>query len=122
MEQDLQQLVYHYGTETEKLLEQATVLLKQYPQADDFQAALLISQVLYGVHEEMAIHLTDVVLRRTGLGSAGHPGNEELALCADVMAAVLDWSEQRHQMELAQVKNFYARQFSRPSLLANLGG
>jgi glycerol-3-phosphate dehydrogenase len=40
-------------------------------------------------------HLGDAVLRRTPLGSAGHPGQPALARAAAVMAAELNWTAKR---------------------------
>jgi glycerol-3-phosphate dehydrogenase len=51
----------------------------------------------------MAQKLADCVFRRTDLGTAGHPGDEALAVCAALMAAELGWSAARIELELAEV-------------------
>jgi glycerol-3-phosphate dehydrogenase len=56
----------------------------------------------------MAVHLSDIVVRRTGLGGAGHPGADVLSACAQIAAAELGWSEQRQQEEAASVADIYA--------------
>src|SRR5690606_246314 len=48
--------------------------------------AAVRGEVIYVVRTEMALKLADVILRRTGLGSAGHPGAETLHFAAQVMA------------------------------------
>jgi glycerol-3-phosphate dehydrogenase len=53
--------------------------------------ATTAAQVLCAVEQEMAIHLDDVVCRRTSLGAVGHPGPEVLHACARLMAPALGW-------------------------------
>ena len=47
--------------------------------------------------------LLDVIMRRTGLGGLGHPGDEVIAKVADVVAAQLGWDGRRRDKEIAQV-------------------
>ncbi len=70
---------------------------------------VLRAEVRHGVRNEMAIKLSDVVLRRTELGTAGHPGHEALAACADCMAQELGWSVQKRQEEIAETEAVYPR-------------
>jgi glycerol-3-phosphate dehydrogenase len=65
------------------------------------------AEVLYAVREEMAQKLSDVVLRRTDLGTGGNPGEAALEECAQIMAGELGWSEARFQAELAEVRAKY---------------
>jgi glycerol-3-phosphate dehydrogenase len=58
----------------------------------------------YAIQFEMAQKLADVVLRRTGLGSAGRPAEAGLRAAEDVLAVELGWDEHRRQTELAQVQ------------------
>jgi glycerol-3-phosphate dehydrogenase len=53
----------------------------------------------------MAQKLSDVIFRRTDLGTAGHPGDDALAACAEIMGAELGWSRQRIGKELQQVQS-----------------
>ena len=64
-------------------------------------------EVRHAVREEMAMRLSDVVLRRTEAGSAGHPGRDALQTAADVIAAELDWSGDRIEKEIADVEAAY---------------
>jgi hypothetical protein len=59
--------------------------------------------VQHSVHEEMAAKLGDVVFRRTELGSAGHPGDDAVAFCANVMSTELGWNRAHLQRELDEV-------------------
>jgi glycerol-3-phosphate dehydrogenase len=60
--------------------------------------------VRYAVREEMALHLADVVFRRTGLGTIGHPGEESLVTCAGIMAGELGWSAAERDEEIEGVR------------------
>ena len=55
----------------------------------------------------MAQTLSDVVLRRTGAGAAGYPGDGVAELTAADMQRELGWSDERTQSELAALKGFY---------------
>jgi glycerol-3-phosphate dehydrogenase len=67
------------------------------------QHTLWRAETLHAVRDEMACKLADVIFRRTELGSAGHPGNEALAQCAEVMGEELEWSRSRRQREIDEV-------------------
>ena len=59
------------------------------------------------VRDEMAIHLTDFVLRRTTLGEVGYPGDRIVQDCAQAMAAEAGWLPVRVQSELAALHKHY---------------
>jgi len=67
----------------------------------------LTVEIIYAVEEEMARTLDDVVFRRTGLGTIGHPGAEALQRCLAVMAGILGWDEDEQQRQLAAVEARY---------------
>jgi glycerol-3-phosphate dehydrogenase len=69
------------------------------PSADPIAAA---------VHEEMAHTLVDVVVRRTGLGAAGYPGDDAARHAAAVMGRLLEWSNDKTTQELTSLRRFYA--------------
>lgn len=62
------------------------------------------AEVIHAVREEMACKLSDVIFRRTELGSGGHPGESALRTSAELMARELGWDEHRTQQELADVR------------------
>jgi len=64
-------------------------------------------EVRYAAREEMAFDLASVVLRRTELGSAGHPGRSALARAAAILGEELSWSEERKCAEVEAVEAFY---------------
>jgi glycerol-3-phosphate dehydrogenase len=51
----------------------------------------LESEAIFAVEREMAVQLADVVFRRTGLGTIGHPGLPCLQRCADIIGVRLGW-------------------------------
>ncbi|OPZ67070.1 MAG: glycerol-3-phosphate dehydrogenase [bacterium ADurb.Bin478] len=99
----IQHLIQTYGTRYARVLKGAP--------ADTWTplagSAVIKAEILHGVREEMAQKLSDVVLRRTELGSAGHPGTEALTACAQIMADELGWDAERRQKELAEVEAAY---------------
>lgn len=57
------------------------------------------AEVAHAVREECAASLSDVLLRRTGAGAAGHPGREAVEAAAAVLAAELGWDAARMARE-----------------------
>ena len=68
---------------------------------------VLKAETVHGVREEMAQKLADIVLRRTELGTAGHPGDQALRLCAEVMGEELGWNRLRVERELQEVNEAF---------------
>lgn len=63
--------------------------------------------ITHATREEMAQTLSDVVIRRIGMGAAEHPGDKAAAQVADCMQQELGWSEERKSRELDALKRFY---------------
>ena len=74
---------------------------------DPSELALLRAEVRHAVREEMAFTLADVVLRRSDLGAAGHPGADVLAAAARFAAEDLGWSRERTAEEIVAVERRY---------------
>lgn len=98
-EEAIRRLVYNYGSAYGEVL-------KYLDPQEDPHFAVLKAEVLHGVREEMAQKLSDIVFRRTQLGSAGYPGNETLKFCAETMGAQLGWNSAKIQQELQEVRGF----------------
>ncbi len=62
----------------------------------------------HAVREEMAQTLSDVVIRRTGLGAAGYPGDATACDAAMRMQKLRGWTDDQMDKELAALKAFYA--------------
>lgn len=99
-EHSVRRLIHNYGSKYTDVLRHIEFSAPQGPNED---LAVLKAQVLHAVRDEMAQKLTDVVFRRTDLGSAGHPGNEALRICVQTMGAELGWGAERFRTELDEI-------------------
>ncbi|MEA2041681.1 MAG: glycerol-3-phosphate dehydrogenase/oxidase [Bacteroidota bacterium] len=63
----------------------------------------ILAQVTFAVREEMAVKLSDIVMRRTTVGQLGNPGQKTLKLMADIAAKELNWSKERTKKELEDI-------------------
>ena len=66
------------------------------------------AEVVYVIRQEMALRLTDILLRRTSVGALGHPGDEAVHECARIAAVELEWDAARTAEEVSAVNLFYA--------------
>jgi len=66
-----------------------------------------MAQVSFALHQEMALSLEDVVMRRTALGQFGRPEPGILERVAAQMAAELGWSEERKVREISSLDPIY---------------
>jgi glycerol-3-phosphate dehydrogenase len=94
-------LAYNYGTLSREVL----AIFDPAPLSDS--SPVTGAEVRYAVREEMALDLASVVLRRTELGSAGHPGRGALERAAAVMGEELSWSADKRRTEVEAVEEFY---------------
>jgi glycerol-3-phosphate dehydrogenase len=95
----MRHLLETYGTTFRRVLEYVRQDASLGRPLSD-HSPVIAAEVMYGIQDEMAQHLADVVLRRTALAAGGHPGRQALSRCADVMASALDWSPERREAEL----------------------
>lgn len=65
------------------------------------------AEVLYAVREEMALTLTDALLRRTEAGSRGPAGDAAVKDAAALMAGELGWSDDRRRDEIQALARTY---------------
>jgi glycerol-3-phosphate dehydrogenase len=101
-QQSNEHLARLYGARLHEVLAQAgnrPELRQQLSPSGDIGA-----QVLFAIRKEMALTLEDVVMRRTGIGQLGNPGNDALDRVATLMAAELGWDDGRRQHEIETVK------------------
>ena len=66
----------------------------------------LLAQAVYAVRHEMARTLQDIVLRRTGIATLGHPGQDVLRRVARAVADDLGWDDGRIRREVAETTAF----------------
>jgi glycerol-3-phosphate dehydrogenase len=96
----IRELVWLYGTDIAEIIGECADGVNNTLTRDD----VLTKQVRFAVDHEMAIKLADVVFRRTDLISRGHPGRGPIELAAGVLANRLNWTSDRQQSELADVR------------------
>jgi glycerol-3-phosphate dehydrogenase len=92
-------LARHYGTDFGLVLDLAR---KDKALAEPLDAdGELAAQVVHAVREEMALTLKDVILRRTGIGTLGNPGDEVIKKVAAIVARELGWDDARRAKEIS---------------------
>ncbi|MHC4476793.1 MAG: glycerol-3-phosphate dehydrogenase/oxidase [Planctomycetota bacterium] len=99
-------LVYNYGSKYKDILNYAKAdpaLGEPVPGSTE----VLKAEILNGVRKEMALKLSDVVLRRTDLGSDGNPGDAALETAAGIMGKELGWEDTRIKSEIEETKSVY---------------
>ncbi len=101
-------LIHNYGSEYLRILAIGAEDPAMLETVGD--SPVLKAEVVHAVREEMVVELSDVVLRRTDLGSAGHPGESALELCADLVSSELSWSCEKRTQELDKLREFFAQQ------------
>jgi glycerol-3-phosphate dehydrogenase len=65
------------------------------------------AEVVHAIRHEMACRLSDIIIRRTGLGSAGPPSADAIARCGRIAAAELGWDDARVSEEVALTQRVY---------------
>ncbi len=98
---NVRRLIRTYGSEYRRVLTfMGDTRLKE-------SLALLRAEIIHAVRLEMALKLTDVILRRTDVGTAEPPSEEILSFCANLMRHELGWSEARTRSEVESVRAAY---------------
>jgi glycerol-3-phosphate dehydrogenase len=64
----------------------------------------VMAELTHAVEHEMAVHLQDVILRRTDMGSGAHPGRLAVEQAAAGMQSVMGWSDERRRAEMADTE------------------
>lgn len=104
-EQVLNTLYRNYGAKSVDVLKYA----KQNPDLHVVidNTHVLAAEVVYSILDEMAVTLSDVVLRRTEIGSGGLPTEKALFQCANIMEKYLNWGDGVINLEINSLKNMY---------------
>lgn len=108
----LDHLASWYGSEAPDIVRFAA----EQSQLDRLSAEtpVLAGEITYAAARGQAMRLSDAVLRRTALGSAGHPGRAALQRAADLFAVARDWSPDKTAKELADVEAVYPAGITAP--------
>ena len=57
----------------------------------------------------MAQRLTDVVVRRIGLGGQGKPDPESITCCLETMASLLAWTDGEKENQMLELEEYYGK-------------
>ncbi len=101
-------LFMNYGSQYKKILQYVSEdpeLGETLPGSEE----VLKAEVVKGIREEMARKLSDVVFRRTDLGSSGHPGKSALQAAANLMGEELDWNDSRIKSEIQVTESAFPK-------------
>lgn len=102
----LKRIATLYGTGYDQVLQIARDLPDlARPLGRDCQ--VLGAEILYAARREMALKLSDALIRRTEAGAAGHPGSDAIEQAAAIMAKELEWDEWRMRNEVGEVEAFF---------------
>jgi glycerol-3-phosphate dehydrogenase len=104
----LRHLIQTYGSEYREILRYGEEDRKWHQPLVE-SSPVIKAEVLHGIREEMAQKLSDVIFRRTELGTAGHPGALCLKSCAEIMAREMGWEHKRLVKEIKEVESVFYR-------------
>jgi glycerol-3-phosphate dehydrogenase len=110
----VRRLIFNRGSQYTAVLK----YLRSTAGQTDEVSRVLEAETRHAVREEMAQKLSDVILRRTELGSAGQPSRTHLHLCAEIMAQELGWDSKRVETEIREVNEYYGKEYVRNPQLA----
>lgn len=102
-EASLNGILCHHGSNYGRLL--ARIAAEPQLAATAPGTHVTAAEIRHAVEHEMAVRLSDVVLRRTDLSGDAHPGAAALRFAAQQMAALLGWSAARMNAEIAEVES-----------------
>lgn len=106
-------MVRNFGTRAREILQRA--------ESQPLLAACVpgthttLAEVSYVIETEQALRLSDVLFRRTDIGTAGHPGEAAIDAVEELMAQSLGWTPQRRAQERALVQAHMARYLAVPA-------
>ncbi|GJL55798.1 MAG: FAD-dependent oxidoreductase [Nitrospirales bacterium] len=114
-QESVQHIVATYGSQFSKIFQYCLDGTKlSSPITTDVPT--IQAEVVHSVRKEMAQTLSDVVFRRTELGTVGYPGSKCLQQCVTLMAQEMKWDESRVQRELYETNEEYERRGASPCM------
>lgn len=95
-----------YGSATAPVI---AVMAERNDWREPLAPATLVTgaEIAHAARHEQALRLRDAVLRRTLLGSAGHPGRDAIDKSAAIMAEIHGWNESRVADEKQRLEDSY---------------
>lgn len=101
---NMEYLARIYGTEIDELMSLA-IKHRSVPAPLTRE---IMAQVEYAVKNEIAFTLSDILFRRTGIGSLGHPGKKTLNEIAAYAGKLLRWDSKRLKQEIAEAEKIFS--------------
>jgi glycerol-3-phosphate dehydrogenase len=95
----------NYGTES-KVVFQIARDDRRYAEVVSHDGEIL-AEVVYAIRYESAKTLCDIMMRRTGTGTLGNPGDEITEKIASLAAEMLGWDKNRKDREIASLMKVY---------------
>jgi glycerol-3-phosphate dehydrogenase len=103
----IKHLIYNYGSEYKNIL----AFVEEKPEWGERvseNSEVIIAEVIHAIRKEMAQKLSDVLFRRTDLGSASYPHDGSIRTVAEVMTCELGWDEEKKEREIEEALAIYA--------------
>jgi glycerol-3-phosphate dehydrogenase len=100
-------LVAAYGSRYRDLLE-AAVDRPGWRERVAGGSPVIAAELVWAVRHEMALTLSDAVIRRTPLGALGYPGDQAASRAAELVGDESGWSADRRAREITALRKFYA--------------
>jgi glycerol-3-phosphate dehydrogenase len=107
-ERTRQHLVLNYGTKYDEIVELIYAnneLGKLVPGSSE----AIKAELLYCIKNEYAYNLSDLLLRRTDIGSLKKPSEETINFCVSFMGKEIGWSESEKQNQINSLLKYYDR-------------
>ena len=95
----------NYGTES-KVVFQIARDDQRYARVVSHDGEIL-AEVVYAIRYESARTLRDIMLRRTGTGTLGKPGEDIIAEVTAIASEMLNWDKKRTEEEVASLMRVY---------------
>mgnify|MGYP000505942975 CR=1 FL=1 len=92
----------NYGTECHAVFQLARKNTKLAEVLND--DGEILAEVTYALHKEQALSLSDILFRRTGIGTLGNPGDAVIKKAAALTADFLNWDEKKRNSEIQKVQ------------------
>ncbi len=92
----------NYGTECHAVFQLARKNTKLAEVLND--DGEILAEVAYALHKEQALSLSDILFRRTGIGTLGNPGDAVIKKLAALAADYLNWDEKKRKSEIQKVQ------------------
>ena len=94
----IRSLLHNYGAKYKDILKYIKEDVNLGDKIGD--SSTIKAEIIHAVREEMAVKLSDVVFRRTELGTGEYPPKCMIQVCAEIMGDELKWNKERKRQEI----------------------